>query len=353
MEENKVEERNYCVYMHTSPSGKRYIGLTRQNPPEKRWANGHGYSDNKYLSRAIDKYGWDNFEHVILAEKLTQKEAEEKEIEFISYYKSANRNFGYNLSNGGECIGKHSEESKKKMSEAKKGKHHSEEAKRKMSEIRKNMSDETKRKMSKSRMKEVYQFDRNGQLLNKYNSILEASTKTNISDCLISSCCTKNAKTAGGYIWSHNNFVDSNSLIWHNSSNKLAVCQYTKSGEFISTYNSIHEASSITKNSISSIAACCKNEQRTSGGYIWRYFDEELTKEHLEWCNNTGKDNMKRAVAQYSLDNKFINIFDSICTVKRELRFNDSAIIRCCKGKQKTSYGYIWRYVDGENDEFR
>lgn len=31
---------DYVVYKHTAPNGKCYIGVTRQNPPEKRWKNG-------------------------------------------------------------------------------------------------------------------------------------------------------------------------------------------------------------------------------------------------------------------------------------------------------------------------
>ncbi len=32
----------YNVYSHTSPSGKKYIGITKQKP-EHRWSNGDGY----------------------------------------------------------------------------------------------------------------------------------------------------------------------------------------------------------------------------------------------------------------------------------------------------------------------
>ena len=44
----------YCVYMHTCPKGRVYIGITRNNPL-KRWQNGTGYRTNEYLTRAIKK----------------------------------------------------------------------------------------------------------------------------------------------------------------------------------------------------------------------------------------------------------------------------------------------------------
>ena len=69
-----MEERKWCVYKHTSPSGKIYIGITCQNP-NRRWRNGEGYKKNKYFYRAIQKYGWNNFQHEVIEEGLTEKDA--------------------------------------------------------------------------------------------------------------------------------------------------------------------------------------------------------------------------------------------------------------------------------------
>ena len=92
----------YFVYKHTSPTGKIYIGITCQEP-EKRWSNGNGYSGNDYFVKAIRKYGWDNFKHEILFSGLTKEEACQKEIDLIAKYKSNQREFGYNISAGGDC----------------------------------------------------------------------------------------------------------------------------------------------------------------------------------------------------------------------------------------------------------
>ena len=68
--------RSYLVYMHISPSNKRYIGITCQKP-KKRWGkNGKGYERQEYFYRAIEKYGWDNFQHIIIAKGLTKEIAE-------------------------------------------------------------------------------------------------------------------------------------------------------------------------------------------------------------------------------------------------------------------------------------
>ena len=62
-------KNNYTVYMHISPSNKRYIGIT-STKIEERWRNGKGYKHNKHFTNAINKYGWDNFEHIIIAKDL-------------------------------------------------------------------------------------------------------------------------------------------------------------------------------------------------------------------------------------------------------------------------------------------
>lgn len=93
---------SFCVYKHTSPNGKVYIGITSLNPI-RRWNNGKGYSSQPYFFRAILKYGWDNFNHEILFSDLTKEEACQKEVELIKSYKSNGSKYGYNISSGGEC----------------------------------------------------------------------------------------------------------------------------------------------------------------------------------------------------------------------------------------------------------
>ena len=167
------ETREYCVYKHTNrENDKVYIGITCQKP-KRRWQNGIGYkpkkdeNGNKKSSRfwnAINKYGWDGFDHLVLVRGLTEDEAKWLEIQLIAAYDSTNREKGYNVSNGGDTISEetrrklseaqkgktHSEETKKKLSEAHKGKTHSEETRRKISEIQKGktLSEETKKKLS-------------------------------------------------------------------------------------------------------------------------------------------------------------------------------------------------------------
>jgi group I intron endonuclease len=108
----------YKVYKHTAPNGKIYIGITSQQDINRRWQSGYGYKGNEHFYRAIKKYGWSNINHEILFDGLSKEEAERKEIELISKYKATDPNIGYNIENGGNCSGTHSEETKQKISRA-------------------------------------------------------------------------------------------------------------------------------------------------------------------------------------------------------------------------------------------
>ena len=92
--------KSWSVYKHISPSNKVYVGITSNI--KRRWmASGYYYHlSNTYFSKALDKYGWDNFQHVIIAENLTKQEACAKEKELIAFYKG--KNLSYNITNGGE-----------------------------------------------------------------------------------------------------------------------------------------------------------------------------------------------------------------------------------------------------------
>ena len=97
-----IVEKKYTVYMHISPSNKRYIGITSMKYASSRWAGGKGYKDNKYFTSAIQKYGWKKIQHIIIAKGLTEDEAKWLEIQLIKLLKTTDRKKGYNITKGGE-----------------------------------------------------------------------------------------------------------------------------------------------------------------------------------------------------------------------------------------------------------
>lgn len=96
-----MNEKKYCIYMHKNKiNDKVYIGMTSRKP-EQRWLNGNGYKRQPKFFNAILKYGWDNFEHIILEDNIpTEKIALEKETFYIKKYNSVLN--GYNVTEAGQ-----------------------------------------------------------------------------------------------------------------------------------------------------------------------------------------------------------------------------------------------------------
>lgn len=243
---------SYCVYKHISPSGKVYIGITKQTP-NGRWKNGLGYASSPHFWNAIQKYGWGNFQHEILFSGLSCDEACSKEKELIELYNSTDRRFGYNEKTGGESGSTYNEHARKKISESLKsyyathpekaaeiaarvtGFKHSEEAKAKMSELKKGVSiahtDEWKKHIGES---------------NKSRLMSDKE----LYDDTVRRCRENGQKVA------------------------KAVVQLSLDGEFVAQYVSAHEAQRNTGVRNGNISRCCNGHSKTSGGYKWQYADD-------------------------------------------------------------------------------
>ena len=113
-----MEEKKFCVYKHASPSGKVYIGITCRSL-NKRWKNGKGY-ESGYFRNALEKYGWENITHEILASGLSESEASIAEQFYTNLYNSTDEQYGYNLKEGGYSGGRYTDGVKKRISESNK-----------------------------------------------------------------------------------------------------------------------------------------------------------------------------------------------------------------------------------------
>lgn len=209
-----MQENNYTVYMHKNKiNGKVYIGITKQKPVKRRWKQGSCYKCCKKFYRAIQKYSWNNFEHIILFENLTCENACKKEIELIKEYNSIEN--GYNISKGGKANNNElhfTEEHKQKIGFANKGykngmygKTHTDEVKNIISEKSKKqwLNEEYKQKMKhivkyeKNHFRKVICLDTN----EIFFSIAEASRKYNIQRTNIMKCCKGERNKCGNLHW--------------------------------------------------------------------------------------------------------------------------------------------------------
>lgn len=141
----------YIYFIVNNVNGHTYVGKHRLC--KKKWNEDNYTGSGTLLKLAQGKYGIENFEKFLITYTNSEKDACEKEQFWIAHYKSLGK-AEYNIQKGGQggCE-KHSEETKRKMSESRKGKHRSEETKKKMSEAHKGLklSEETKKKMSEAK----------------------------------------------------------------------------------------------------------------------------------------------------------------------------------------------------------
>lgn len=308
----------YCLYKHVNKVNKKiYVGIT-SIPFKDRWSKGTCYKRNPYFYNSICKYGWNNFKHYMLKNNRWIKVSEEDDFtkdysysfeeacnlekKYIKLYK---HKYGecnvYNITPGGETV-------------------------------------------SRAHCKKVLQYDLQGNFIKEFNSIKEASIETKANRTSITNCCKSKSKTAGRYQWMFKD--DDKKILPITIDNKnLKLLQYDLRGNYVKTYNSLKEATRITKISECGIYKCCKGIQKVTGGYQWKYENTDI-----EIKNYLAKDNIKkinkyrRNILQYDLKGNFIQSFKSI----REATtcYPNCSIAYSCQNKTYTAGNYIWIYDD-------
>lgn len=118
--------------------------------------------------------------------------------------------------------------------------------------------------------KKVYKYDINGNYIESYDSLTQASKENNVNISVISSCISNKCKSCGGFIWKSFK-KDKISKKIHGSS--IKVKSIDKEGNEI-IYNSLSEANKITGIPVGNISKVISGQRHTAGGYIWKYAKE-------------------------------------------------------------------------------
>ena len=132
-----------------------------------------------------------------------------------------------------------------------------------------------------------------------------------------------------------------------NISQTKKVVRYSLEGCPLEIYDSITNAAKKNGLGLNSIKGCCIGQQfKTIDNTTWRYYGDEFNK-----FSKPKKQNFE--VLQYDLKMNFIKEYRSTREAERETGIDHITIIRCCKGRQKTSGGFIWKYKDESNIKHR
>lgn len=357
------ENNVWTVYVHIVPKSiteydydKYYVGITSRSVNERWGSNGSGYYNQSFYN-AIKKYGWDNIEHYIIAEHLTEKEAKDFEITLIDKLKcNANKyRYGYNATEGGDIrIGILSEESKRKLSESHMGKNnpfygkkHTEKSRLKMSQ---NHCDDNGRK-------KIYQFDINGKYIKTYNSGIEAARLFGLK-CHHFGKYIKNQELYQNSLWGYetdvtiiNNIPVLNYKYDKNKIHKIScsknIYQFDLNGNYIATYLNIKDA--IEKTNITYSVGECIKKHKQFHGYLWG-FDENITiikgVPKLNYSYKKTIPSNCHTIYMFNLDGSFIRSYDRAIEASKDNNINNEYITRSAR-LWNTSCGYYWRYEDG------
>ena len=268
----------YIYKITNTINDKIYIGQTCTSI-QYRWY-GHkkdalSYRRNGHLQNAIRKYGFENF-NIEEIEECDSDKLNEREMYWIKYYDSYNN--GYNSNIGGDGLHKYNEKEIYKLwDEGLTFKEIKEKLKISKKHLRKILETyppfiaqrDERYKLSRSRMtsqsRPVEQYSLNGQFIQEFPSIAEASRKTGAHKMAIVHSCQENYRIAGGYRWKYVNKNDDIPF----KARKKPVLQYDLKGNLLNTFESLTEAAKETNVNLSSLSQAVKNGVKYRG-FLWK-----------------------------------------------------------------------------------
>ena len=314
-----AKERHYCVYAHINKiNGKMYVGITRRKPEERWGSNGAGYSKQykRYKHpfwNAIQKYGWNNFDHIIIASNLTREEACDIErvlIDGLDTY--ATHGTGYNINTGGNY--------------------------------------------GHSCKYRVLQFKLNGEFIKEFISADDAAMSVNLKRSGIVDACNGRLLSYKKYIWRYSKDVDnieeeSNRInkIYQEHSEFWEIYQFDMNGKFIikwDNYFDIRREHKSEKWHSSAIKNAC-NRFSSSYGYVWRYAKDvpdirEFEKHYFEKYQH--KHGSNKEVLCFDLSGNYITKYYSTKNACEATHINRITICRTAREKG-IGRQYIFRYA--------
>lgn len=188
--------------------------------------------------------------------------------------------------------------------------------------------------------KKVVQLSFNGDFINEFNSLSEASKITKIDSSGISSTLRGKSKTAGGFRWEYKDKYDKNNIkpIKHDSAKE--VVQLTKEGKFINEFKSISEAGKATSVDRSNISSALNGKSKNSGGFIWMYKEDYYNNGFK--LENYIRSYNEKPIIQLTKKGEFVKEWYSIAEANEQTGINRSSISGVINGRRNIAGGFKW-----------
>lgn len=118
-----------------------------------------------------------------------------------------------------------------------------------------------------------------------------------------------------------------------------SVIQYDLKMKKLNEFSSAAEAEKQLNLNRNSIGMCCRGEIRSTGGFVFRFKDDNSKLKEIVYKNH-------KSVIQYDLQMNKLNEFSTIAEAGRQLNIDNTSIVKCCKGQQNTAGGFIFKYMN-------
>lgn len=251
---------------------------------------------------------------MIIIDNVTKEIACIAESELIKKYKTQNKEFGYNIADGGfgGCT-------------VKGEKHHL--------------------------SKRVYQYSLDGKFLREWENAQRAAEELEICVSDIHATCRKqNIKKAGEYMWCYKKYEFLEPYI-HEGASKESIIQLDTNFNIVNRYKNISYVDETLYNK-EYVTKCCKKKSITHNKYYWAYekdFDISLFISYIkDRIKKSHKSSLSKPINQCDLNGNIVCTYESAKEVEEKTGFNRHTIQAYCKrkiGDSGKSTGYIWKYA--------
>lgn len=115
-------------------------------------------------------------------------------------------------------------------------------------------------------------------------------------------------------------------------------------GETSSDMEIDHKDGDKLNNSVDNLEWVTRKENLKRAKNLGLIVTSERQKELRKKISVIGREKNKKSILQFSLDGQLIKTYAAVLDACRECGYEPSALSRAASGKQKTSYGYLWRW---------